>query len=119
MEVRPIIEKTLGHVQMDFNPVFERALHGPGVRDGWNFEPAVRVGYEVNESFTPSFEYYAAMGSLPSFLPLKDQVHLLLPGADFKFGRRLTWSVGIGFGATSAGERLVYKSRLEFAFGRP
>lgn len=24
-----------------FNPVFERALHGPGTAHGWNFEPAM------------------------------------------------------------------------------
>jgi len=29
--------------QFVFNPVFERALHGPGARRGWNFEPAALV----------------------------------------------------------------------------
>src|SRR6202790_4743148 len=47
VEVRPIIEKNIGHVQLDFNPVFERALHGPGVHQGLNFEPALRAAYEL------------------------------------------------------------------------
>ena len=118
VEIRPILEKSFSRLQLDLNPVFERALHGPGVHGGWNFEPAARAGYEVNPHFTPSFEYYAELGPLPDFLPLREQVHLMLPGADFRFGDKLTWSVGVGIGATSAGEKLVYKSRLEFKFGR-
>ena len=29
------------HWQVVFNPVLERALHGPGIAHGWNFEPAL------------------------------------------------------------------------------
>jgi hypothetical protein len=34
VELRGIIEKHVGRLQMDGNAVFERALHGPGARDG-------------------------------------------------------------------------------------
>jgi hypothetical protein len=34
VELRGIIEKHVGRLQMDGNVVFERALHGPGARDG-------------------------------------------------------------------------------------
>jgi hypothetical protein len=118
VEIRPILEKSFGRVQIDFNPVFVRALHGPGTREGWNFEPAFRIGYEANKRFVPSLEYYSAAGPLPNFLPLNDQIHVFLPGADFHFGERFTWSTGVGMGATPAGNRVVYKSRLEFQFGR-
>ena len=60
VEVRPIVEKSWGRYQVDFNPVFERALHGPGVRDGWNFEPAGRVAYDTEGRFNPSLEYYSS-----------------------------------------------------------
>ncbi|HEY2014865.1 MAG TPA: hypothetical protein VGH38_15265 [Bryobacteraceae bacterium] len=117
VEVRPILEKTLGKVQLDFNPVFERALHGPGTSGGWNFEPAARVGYEVWERFTPSLEYYSALGPLPDFLPASGQVHQILPGGDWKLAKNVEWSFGVGIGATPAGNRLVYKSRIEISFG--
>ena len=117
LEIRPILEKRIGRIQVDFNPVFERALHGPGTSRGWNFEPAARVAYDAWERFTPSLEYYSEWGALPTFLPVREQIHQILPGGDVKLAKNLSWSFGIGVGATPAGNRLVYKSRFEFAFG--
>jgi len=118
VEIRPILEKNFGKTQIDFNPVFERALHGPGTEQGWNFEPAARVAYEISERFTPSLEYYSEWGPLPSFLPIREQVHQILPGGDLKLAENVVWSLGVGVGATPAGNRLVYKSRFEISFGR-
>jgi len=117
VEVRPILEKSFGKTQVDFNPVFERALHGPGTSGGWNFEPAARVGYEVSERFTPSLEYYSEWGALPTFLPVREQIHQILPGGDLKVAKNVEWSFGVGIGTTPAGNRLVYKSRIEISFG--
>jgi hypothetical protein len=117
VELRPILEKSFGHFQVDFNPVFERALHGPGTRAGWNFEPAARIGYEGSERFTPSLEYYSSWGPVPSLLPVSEQFHQILPGGDVKLANNVVLSFGVGVGATSAGNRLVYKSRIEISFG--
>src|SRR5262249_26052985 len=68
VELRPILEKKLGRLQLDANPVFERALHGPGVREGWSFEPAGRVAFEATSRVTPSVEYYSSLGPMPGFL---------------------------------------------------
>jgi hypothetical protein len=109
VEIRPIIEKKIGRLQLDANPVFERALHGPGVGQGWIFEPAVRAGYEAGKRVTPSLEYYGSTGSR--------QIHQFFPGADIKLSEKVLWSAGVGIGATSAGSRLIYKSRIEISFG--
>ena len=118
VEIRPIIEKNIGRFQLDLNPVFERALHGPGIRQGWSFEPAFRVAYELNERFSPSLEYYSDDGPFPTFLPVKQQIHQVFPGGDWKVSKNLLWSFGVGIGLTSTGNRLIYKSRLEYSFGR-
>ncbi len=118
VEVRPILEKSFHKFQADLNPVFARALHGPGTRAGWSFEPAGRIAYEATEQFTPSLEYYTELGPLPTFLPLDQQVHQILPGGDLKLAKNLVWSFGVGVGLTPAGNRIVYKSRFEFTFGR-
>ena len=118
VEIRPIIEKTFGPFQIDLNPVFARALHGPGTRAGWSFEPAVRLAYKQHQRFTPSLEYYSDTGPFPVELPIHEQVHQFLPGGDLKLSEHLLWSFGVGVGATSAGNRLVYKSRIELEFGR-
>lgn len=118
VEIRPILEKDFGRLQVDLNPVFERALHGPGTREGWNFEPAFRIGYTLTKRVTPSIEYYSSEGALPSFRPLDQQIHLFFPGVDLKVRDNIVWSVGLGFAATPAGNQLIYKSRIEMEFGR-
>ena len=41
-ELRPIIERKFGRVQVDVNPTLGRALSGPGTGEGWDFEPGGR-----------------------------------------------------------------------------
>src|SRR4029453_2746650 len=118
LEIRPIIEKTFGRFQLDFNPVIGRALRGPGTKEGWDFEPGVRFGYELNRRLDLSLEYYGATGPLTNPLPGREQVHQFFPGCDLKFGDKIVWNFGIGVGATPAGNRLVYKTRLGILFGR-
>ena len=118
VELRPIIEKHLGRLELDANAVFAHALRGPGTKDGWSFEPAGRVAWRVSKAITPSLEYYSALGSIQSFPDLKDQIHQIFPGADVRFGECLTWSFGVGFGATSTGSGLIIKSRFEVPFGK-
>ena len=76
MEIRPILEKRWGHLQMDLKPVFERALHGPGTQAGWRFEPAGRIAYNTGSHFTPSLEYYSALGWLPTLAPFPAQAQV-------------------------------------------
>jgi hypothetical protein len=98
--------------------VFERALHGPGVSDGWIFSPAGRVGYQKYERFAPSVEYYSSLGPVQDVLPANEQIHQFYLGGDWKPRENLLVNVGVGLGATDAGERLVFKSRVEWEFGR-
>jgi len=62
-ELRPVIDREFARWQIVFNPVFERALHGPGTRRGWNLEPAMLVRWK-RRSFAPSIEYYGATQSI-------------------------------------------------------
>lgn len=119
VELRPILERRIGPVQLDFNPVFARALHGPGTRDGWTFEPAARFAYgEERARVRPYLEWYSEMGSVAGFLPASRQVHQIYPGVDLGLGHHVVWSLGVGAGLTPQEPRLVLKSHLEFAFGR-
>ncbi len=120
VEIRPIIERTIGDFQLDLNPVFARALRGENVGAGWHFEPAARVAYGDAEKarLRPYLEWYSEIGYLPDFPPLRQQVHQVYPGADIRLAKNLVWSVGIGVGLTPQEPRLVIKSHLEFEFGR-
>lgn len=118
LELRPIIERNFGRLQLDFNPTFARALHGPGAHEGWEFEPAARVGWAVNKRWDASFEYYGATGPLTHLLPLRDQGHQFYPGADINLNEHLVWNLGFGIAATPAGNQFVFKTRLGWLFGR-
>jgi hypothetical protein len=118
VELIPILEKRLGKLQLDLNPSFARALHGPGIREGWGFGLAARVGVEATRRFTPSVEYYSDWGQLPAFAPLRDQGHQIIPGGDIRLTKHIVWSVGLGVGVSASTDRIVYKSRIEVTFGR-
>lgn len=118
VELRGIVEKHVGRLQMDGNIVFDRALHGPGTQQGWGFEPSGRIGWQQWRTLTPSIEYYSALGPLGKLSPLANQTHVVFLGADWKIGEKLTWSFGVGVGTVGGVREIVLKSRLEYEFGR-
>ena len=112
LEIRPIIEKGWGRLLLDLNPVIGRSLRGPDAAEGWDFEPGARLGYTLNPKVDLSLEYYGSTGLVTDPAPSAEQVHQFFPGADFQLKDNIVWNVGVGFGATDAGNTLVYKMRL-------
>lgn len=112
LEIRPIIEWQWGKVLLDINPVIGKALSGPGSDEAFDFEPGIRLGYTMNPKVDLSMEYYGSTGEVTDPLPSAQQVHQFFPGADFQLTPNVVWNVGVGFGATNAGNTLVYKMRL-------
>lgn len=120
VEVRPILQRRVKNFDLIFNPVFARGLRGETVNQGWSFEPAARIAYgdEDTGRFRPYLEWYSELGSVPDLSPVSQQVHQIFPGIDIKLARHLIWSVAPGIGLTAVEPRLVFKSHLEFEFGR-
>ncbi len=118
LELRPIIEKTFGLAQFDLNPAVERSIARAPRTHEWSFEPSFRFAYEVNQRLSPTFEYYGVAGPLGNFLPTDREIHQIYPGISASFANDVQWDLGIGVGLTPAGNRLVYKTRIQFAFGR-
>jgi len=115
-ELRPILERSFGSVQIDLNPVFGKAIRGPTASEFWNFEPGARIGYTTSKTLDLSVEYYGATGPLTHVEPAAEQMHQLFPGADINFNSDVVLNVGVGFGLTSAGNTLIYKTRLGWIF---
>jgi len=118
VELRGIVEKHVGRLQMDGNIVFDRALHGPGTQLGWGIQPSGRLGWQQWKTLTPSIEYYSDLGELGNLSRMANQTRLIFPGADWKIGERFTWSFGVGLGTNTGAGEVVIKSRLEYEFGR-
>src|SRR5439155_10054508 len=111
-ELRPILEKSFGKLLIDLNPVLGKAIRGPAAAEFWDFEPAARFGYTTNNTLDLSLEYYGATGPLNHAEPGPQQMHQLFPGADINFNSNVVLNIGVSFGLTSAGNTLVYKTRL-------
>jgi hypothetical protein len=116
LEVRPIIERRFGRLLIDLNPVVGRSLRGPGTGDGWDFEPGARVGLTVSPIVDLSIEYYGSLGPVSGFLPAEEQVHQFFGGGDLQLAPSIVLNLGLGLGATDAGNRTVLKARLGWMF---
>jgi hypothetical protein len=116
LEIRPVLERRFGPLQLDLNPVVGRSLKGPGAAEGWDFEPGARVGVAVHRRVDLSLEYYGSYGPLGDFLPRSEQVHLFFGGGDVQLRENLVLNLGLGLAATSAGEQTVLKTRLGWMF---
>jgi hypothetical protein len=116
LEVRPILERSFGPVQVDLNPVVGKSLRGPSAAETWDFEPGARIGFAATPAVDLSLEYYGSTGPLDRPAPAREQVHQFFPGADIQLSEAVVWNVGVGFGATGAGNTRVYKMRLGWMF---
>jgi hypothetical protein len=116
LEIRPILERQVGPLAFDLNPVLGRSIKGAGSDGGWDSEPGARIGVTLNRVVDLSVEYYGAFGPVGDFLPAEEQVHQFFGGGDFQLRENVVLNLGLGVGATSAGNRTVLKARLGWLF---
>lgn len=109
LEIRPIIDKQLKRWYFAFNPAFEKALHGPNVSQGYVFSPNVKVNYDVSKIFSPSLEYYGAIGPLNKFFPSNEQQHQLFFAVDLNVHPDWELNLGYGLGFTNSTDRSILK----------
>jgi hypothetical protein len=117
VELRPVLDREFAHWQIVFNPVFERALHGPGIARGWNFEPALLLRWK-RPVFSPSLEYYGSIESINVPPRAQPEVHQLFFGGDLHARPGFSVNLGAGVDLGSRGPGLILKSRLEWDWSR-
>jgi hypothetical protein len=113
VELRPILDREFEHWELVFNPVFERALHGPGTRHGWNFEPAMLLRWK-RPVFSPSLEYYGEVESINRPPHAQPEAHQLFVGGDWQPTHAFMVNLGLGFDVGGNGPGIVLKSRFEW-----
>lgn len=119
-EIRPIIDKTLGRWYLAFNPALERTWHGPGVAEGLDFTPGVKVGYDLTKVINAGIEYYADYGRLGSPYSLHDQQQQIFAVTDLNVSPKWEINFGVGVGPTASTDHIIVKGILgrRFDWGR-
>jgi hypothetical protein len=113
LEIRPIIDKTVGRWKFDINPIVTFAFNGPEAHQGMGLEPEGMVAYEIiSERLRVMVEYYTALGPVSHLLPGDKQVHLLYPKVEYAFSRFFVVNAGFGEGLTKAADSLTWALRL-------
>ena len=118
LELRPVIDKTIGPVYLAFNPTFDRSFKGLSENDGWVFSPNFKFGYQFNKKVNGGLEYYGSLGPVSNFNPIHDQQQQILPAFDLDLSPRWEVNFGLGVGITSATDHLLVKAIVGYRFGK-
>ena len=116
LEIRPILEHEQGRFYLSINPNFGAALKGPDADKGPDFEPSVKVAWNVWPVIAAGFEYYAATGAITDFEPRGDQSHVIFPTVDLEVSPDWELNFGVGRGLTGASQHWVVKSIVGYRF---
>jgi hypothetical protein len=111
-EIRPIVDRTLGRWYLAFNPALERTLHGPDIKQGLGFSPAVKVSYDFTRKVSGGLEYYADYGRLGAFDALHEQQQQIFAVTDLNVSPVWEINIGVGVGPTVATDHLIVKGIL-------
>jgi hypothetical protein len=93
--------------------LFERALHGPGTRRGWNAEPAMLLRLK-RKVFSPSIEYYGEVERINVPLRAQQEVHQVFLGGDWRAMEIFSINMGAGVDLGPRSPGLILKSRFEW-----
>ncbi len=117
LEIRPIIDKTIGRWYLAFNPTFDRSFHGLSVHQGLVFSPDFKVGYDITKKINGGFEYYGVVGPFGSFFPAGKQEQQFFPDIDLNLSPNWEFNFGVGVGATASTDHLIIKAIVGYRFG--
>ena len=105
-EIRPIIGWHLHPVDIIVNPILDNSFRG-GFKS-LDFAPAVRLAYRQGSKWAVAAEEYADYGPLRKFLSAGKQSQQLYGVFDW-YGKALNVEAGVGFGLTSASDKVTLK----------
>lgn len=105
-EIRPIIGVHLHPVDLIVNPILDNSWVG-GFKS-LDFAPAARIAYNFSPKWAVAVENYSDIGSLRDFLPADEQSHELWGVFDDRT-KFADIEAGIGFGLTSASDKITLK----------
>jgi hypothetical protein len=116
LEIRPILEHQEGRLYLSINPDLSKALKGPDQHEAPEFEPGVKVAWNVTPIVAAGVEYYGATGSITHFLPRDEQRHMVFPTIDLEVSPDWELNFAVGRGLTGSSEHWIFKSIVGYRF---
>jgi hypothetical protein len=107
-EVRPIVGWHLKPWDIIINPIIDTDYDGLKNLD---FAPAMRVAYNFSEKWALAGEEYADYGPVSSPFTMSNQSHMIFGVVDHTM-KFLEFEAGVGFGLTSATDKVTVKLLL-------
>jgi hypothetical protein len=105
-ELRPIVGLHLKPWDIIFNPIVDTDYTGgPG---NLQFNPSIRVAYNLNDRWAVAAEEYAGFGPLRHFVPVSQQFHEVWAVMDHS-SKAINIEAGVGVGVTGGADRLTFK----------
>ena len=109
LEIRPIIDKTLGNLYLSLNPTLGVTFQGVDKPSAPAFAPNFKASYAITPKWSFGLEYYGDLGPLNEFEKLPEQNHAIFVVADIYSNPKWEINFGPGFGLTDATDKLVLK----------
>jgi hypothetical protein len=103
------VDRRFGPLYVSLNPVFDRALKGPGAGAGFGFSPNAQATLDLSARVTAALEYYGGFGPLNDLAPLDRSAQQILPAVDLNLGDDWEFNFGVGIGLTPTTDRLLMK----------
>lgn len=115
LEVRMILEHDFNDLRLDLNPAVEKSIGSDTVT---KVQAALHTGvyYRRFYAVQPGVELHDDFGPLGSSPGVSKQQHILFPSVNIRFANAFIWNIGVGFGLTSASDKLTLKSVLSYQF---
>ena len=114
-EIRPILGWHLGKFDFIINPILDNSWIGFNSLD---FAPSVRLAYNLSNTWAVAGEVYSDYGPIKHFLSADQQSQQLFGVVDYK-SEDFNIEAGVGFGLTSASDRLVVKLMISRDIYKP
>jgi hypothetical protein len=116
LEIRPILEHEQGRFYLSINPDLSKALKGPDSGEGLEFEPGVKVAWNITPMIAAGIEYYAATGTITHPEPRDEQRHMIFPTIDLEVSPDWELNFAVGKGLTGASEHWIIKTIVGYRF---
>lgn len=112
LELRPIVDQKVGRLYWAINPTVDKSFTGLDSKRGWEFNPNVKVSWDLNPKIAAGLEYYGGVGPVTKWDALDEQSQQFIPAIDLNFSENWEFNFGVGVGVTRSTDHLLVKMIL-------